>query len=238
MARNAPIFKPGRTATTLRVKRIINDLNGPPREGNTGDYWLMRVLLPDGEENTLFVNPPEQETLVAGGCSVGSVFSIVERNGERIVNMATPPPDRAETVSEPPPAENTRARRSSVPAPAARSDGWSSCSFDEKLTPNLREVPTLVDGPQEKIFARLVNGVGDELCEAARAKTLRLVGLDVDSKLTAPQAAALASAAQANFATLVIAWKDLGYPLTPAERARAEHADDSVPAGGEEDIPF
>jgi hypothetical protein len=118
--------------------------------------------------------------------------------------------------------------------------GWTSSSFDNKLTPNLAITPTTFDTAQEKIFRRICNGVGDELSTVARQKALLMSGLDPEVKLTPAQAATMAPAIQSTFATLLIAWQNLGYPVTPYERARHEVADqhDFNEPVEEDDIPF
>ncbi len=249
---DTPKFKITRQPQEVTLLRQITPLDGPPKTSGNRKFYMV-ILDNQGEENMLFLSVPEKKSLVEAGVSNSSRFRIwreptgeYDQQNRAITNVAVELTSGGSAPQQP--AASPPPRREQPSATVPNDDdvtyldrsGWVTSSFDNKLTPNLAMVPTTFDTAQEKIFRRICNGVGDELAHVARAKSLLMSGLDPDVRLTPAQAATMAPAIQSTFATLLIAWQNLGYPVTPSERARHEVADqhDHNEPVDEDDIPF
>lgn len=247
---DTPKFKITRQPQEVTLLRQITPLDGPPKVSGQRKFYMV-IVDNQGEENLLFLAVPEKTSLVEAGVANNDRFRIwreptgeYDQQNRAISNVAV---EKTSGSPAPQPQASEPPRREQPSATVPNDDdvryldrsGWVTSSFDNKLTPNLAMVPTTFDTAQEKIFRRICNGVGDELSHVARSKCLLMSGLDPDVKLTPAQAATMAPAIQATFATILIAWQNLGYPVTPSERARHEVADqhDHGPVD-EDDIPF
>lgn len=196
----------GESATVTFLKSIT-DLNGPgkPMGKFKKPGWITRVNQ-GGTEKTLFLDQNERDQLVDANVGPGSVFEIKQ----------VAPYKKAFEIEYQVGTDSPVVNHSPAPAapPTPGGPGWTTSSFDHKLTPDLAVVPKLENSAQSEIFARMTGPVGLGLAKKARKVAFEMLGLQPDEKITAAQLASLAPAIQDIHASFLIGWKDLGYPVT------------------------
>lgn len=198
----------GESAAVTFLK-AITDLNGPgkPMGKWKKPGWITRVKQA-GVEKTLFLDEGDRDFLLEGGVGPGVTFTITQ----------TAPYKKAfeieYDVNGAPKAAPASSGPTLVASPQQVSNGWTTSSFDNKLTPDLSSVPTLEGSAQSEIFSRAAGPVSTGLARRARRLVFEMANISPDDKVTAAQMASLAPAIQDTYTSLLIQWEKLGYPLT------------------------
>jgi hypothetical protein len=200
-------------SATVSFHKAITDLNGPgkPMGKWKKPGWITRVLH-GGVEKTLFLDENECESLRDLNVSPGSVLTINQtgpysKSFEAEFNVGVDTPPATSVAPNPGPVKTPS------PSPAA-GNGWTTSSFDNKLTPDLSVTPFQEDTAPAQVFERAHGVVSTGFARRAKRLVYEMCGLSPDDKVTAAQMASLAPAIQDTYSTLLIQWAHLGYPVT------------------------